>query len=75
MVLLLNPFAQSTKSAIALWNSLLKPQTPFDINIVIKALSTGQLALAQTTQFNEQGRPNGGTFLIDDTNATQTEVA
>lgn len=64
-----NSYSQSVydinTSVIALWNSLLKPQAPLDINLVVKDLPTGQLAEAQITHFDSQGRPNSGTLLID----------
>lgn len=52
-------------SALALWNSLLKTQTEFDINLVVLDLPPGQLAEAQITKVDKQGRPIGGTILID----------
>jgi large repetitive protein len=59
-------FDNINNSALNLWNNLLKPQTTFDINLEITNLSTGQLAEAQITQFDNQGIPIGGTLRIDD---------
>ncbi|NES94131.1 MAG: hypothetical protein F6K32_02710 [Desertifilum sp. SIO1I2] len=52
-------------NALTLWTSLLQPQTPLNINLLFTDLPTGQLAEAQITKFDPQGRPNGGTLLID----------
>jgi hypothetical protein len=46
-------------------NTLFDPTNPFDLTLQITDLPTGQLAEAQVTQFDQQGRPNGGTLLID----------
>jgi hypothetical protein len=50
-------------SATDLWQSLF--DSTFNITLQITDLPTGQLAEAQITQFDLQGRPNGGTLLID----------
>jgi hypothetical protein len=47
-----------------LWQSFFDPT--FNLTFQITDLPTGQLAEAQITQFDPQGRPNGGTILIDD---------
>jgi DNA/RNA endonuclease G (NUC1) len=52
-------------SAFTLWNTLLSPTTPFNINLQLVDLPTGQLAEAVVTKFDDSGRPNGGTLLID----------
>jgi hypothetical protein len=48
----------------------LQTQIPFNLNLAIQDLPTGQLAEAQITSFDPSGRPNGGTLLID-TDANQ----
>jgi PKD repeat protein len=48
-----------------LWQTLFDPANPFDLTLQIKDLPTGQLAEAQITKYDQQGRPNGGTILID----------
>jgi hypothetical protein len=55
-----------------LWSTLFDPT--FNINLQITDLPTGQLAEAQLTQYDQQGRPNGGTILIDH-NATERHTA
>jgi hypothetical protein len=49
-------------SSLHLWSTLFDPTF---INFQITDLPTGQLAEAQITKFDSQGRPNGGTILID----------
>ena len=44
---------------------MLKPQTAFDINLLVKDLPTEQLAEAQITKYDSQGRPIGGNIFID----------
>ena len=64
-----NWFTQSVytinNSAIAFWDFLLKPQTAFDINLLVKDLPTEQLAEAQITKYDSQGRPIGSNIFID----------
>ena len=63
-----SPFASIytiNNSAQTLWTSLLNPTNPLNINLQIKDLPTGQLAEAVVTKFDPQGRPNGGTIIID----------
>jgi hypothetical protein len=47
------------------WSNLLNLTNPFDLTFQIKDLPTGQLAEAVITQFDNSGRPSGGTLLID----------
>ncbi|MEO1341538.1 MAG: hypothetical protein AAFV28_10465, partial [Cyanobacteria bacterium J06635_13] len=47
----------------SLWNYNLS--TPFDISVEILDLPKGQLAEATITGFNDSGKPNAGTILID----------
>ncbi|MBF2009175.1 MAG: hypothetical protein IGS49_27970 [Chlorogloeopsis fritschii C42_A2020_084] len=51
-------------NSLNLWNTLFDPT--FNIHFSFTDLPTGQLAKAQITQFDQYGRPNGGTILIDD---------
>ncbi|MEH2245265.1 hypothetical protein [Nostoc sp.] len=53
-------------TAPTLWQTLFDPTNPFDLTLQIADLPTGQLAEAQITNYDPQGRPNGGTILIDD---------
>ncbi|MEH1932313.1 MAG: hypothetical protein V7L14_00980 [Nostoc sp.] len=48
-----------------MWNTRIQFQLPFDINLVVKNLATGQVAEAQITNYDQYGRPHGGTILID----------
>jgi hypothetical protein len=50
-------------SSLHLWSTLFDPN--FNISFQISDLPTGQLAEAQITKYDQQGRPNGGTILID----------
>ena len=52
-------------SATNIWEDLLNPETPLNINFQITDLPTGQLAEAQITSFDSHGRPNAGNILID----------
>jgi large repetitive protein len=52
-------------TALALWNKYTQPTTPFNFNLVIKDLSTGQLAEAQIIQFSNNGTPTGGILYLD----------
>ncbi|WP_334850671.1 PKD domain-containing protein [Nostoc sp.] len=54
----------SRMSASDLWQTLFDPT--FNLTLQITDLPTGQLAEAQITNYDTQGRPNGGTILIDD---------
>jgi hypothetical protein len=44
---------------------LLQGTTPFNLNIEIKDLPTGQLAEANITGYDPTGRPNAGTLYLD----------
>jgi DNA/RNA endonuclease G (NUC1) len=48
-----------------LWHNYLNPQTSIDITYKITDLPAGQLAEAQITGFDAEGKPNQGTILID----------
>ncbi|MBW4557767.1 MAG: PKD domain-containing protein [Trichormus sp. ATA11-4-KO1] len=61
-----NFFSNLKYSVNNIWGDLLTSETPtLNISFQITNLPTGQLAEAQLTQFDPQGRPNGGTILID----------
>jgi DNA/RNA non-specific endonuclease len=47
------------------WTSFLQGQTPFNLNIEIKDLPTGQLAEASLTGFDSIDRPTSGTLTLD----------
>jgi hypothetical protein len=51
-------------TALNLWNTLIQPSNPFDINLEITNLPTGQLAEAQVTKFDSLSRPIGSTKRI-----------
>ncbi|MEA5553208.1 hypothetical protein VB713_19905, partial [Anabaena cylindrica UHCC 0172] len=58
-------------TAKTLWSTLFDPTNPFNLTLQITDLPTGQLAEAQITNYDQYGRPNSGTILIDnDANAT-----
>jgi DNA/RNA endonuclease G (NUC1) len=63
--LISNVFSNLKYSGTELWQTLFDPSNPFDLTLEITDLPTGQLAEAQITQFDPQGRPNSGTILID----------
>ena len=48
-----------------IWNSVFDSTNTLAIDFVVKDLPVGQLAEAQITLFDEQGRPIGGNILID----------
>jgi hypothetical protein len=52
-------------SATKIWSDLLKSQTQLDIDFQITDLPKGQLAEETITGFDESGKPNAGTILID----------
>ncbi|NET48228.1 MAG: PKD domain-containing protein, partial [Merismopedia sp. SIO2A8] len=58
------PNPQNT--TVANWTNFLQPHSPFNLNIEITDLPTGQLAEATITRFDSIGRPIAGTILIDD---------
>jgi hypothetical protein len=58
-----NFFSNFQYNATNLWQSLFDPT--FNLTLQITDLPTGQLAEAQITKFDQYGRPNGGTLLID----------
>ena|GEM_PF-5272255 len=48
-------------TAQTLWNNLLAPQTPFNINLYLSSsLAEGQLVEAVVTKYDAHGRPIGG---------------
>ncbi|NEQ98499.1 MAG: hypothetical protein F6K30_17565 [Cyanothece sp. SIO2G6] len=59
-----NPELQNT--TITDWTQFLQTQSPFNLNIEITDLPTGQLAEATITRFDANGQPIAGTILIDD---------
>jgi hypothetical protein len=52
-------------TTVPTWLEFLQGPSPFNLNIEIIDLPTGQLAEAQVTQFNTQGTPTGGTLYLD----------
>jgi hypothetical protein len=52
-------------TTVPTWLSYLGGTTPFNLNIAVTDLPTGQLAEAQLTGFDANGRPNAGTLLLD----------
>ena len=52
-------------TATNIWSDLLQTETQLDIDFQITDLPTGQLAEATITDFNDSGKPNAGTILID----------
>jgi DNA/RNA endonuclease G (NUC1)/PKD repeat protein len=52
-------------TTIPTWTSFLTGTTPFNLNIEVTDLPTGQLAEAQLTSFSPTGTPNAGTLLLD----------
>jgi len=50
-------------SALSLWNNLIHPQSPFNINLEITNLPTGQLAEAQVTKFDYLVAPSVAQYL------------
>jgi hypothetical protein len=53
-------------TAVTIWNNLLNPTTPINLNFAITNLPTGQLAEATITGYDKLGRPNTATISIDD---------
>jgi large repetitive protein len=49
-------------TAVSLWQSFFPK---FDLTLEVRDLPTGQLAEAQLTGFDANGRPNAGTLLLD----------
>jgi hypothetical protein len=52
-------------TAVPTWLEFLQGTTPFNLNIEIADLPTGQLAEANITGFDPTGRPNSGTLDTD----------
>jgi DNA/RNA endonuclease G (NUC1) len=52
-------------TTVPTWLSYLGGTTPFNLNIAVTDLPTGQLAEAQLTGFAANGTPNAGTLLLD----------
>jgi hypothetical protein len=52
-------------TTVPTWLSYLGGTTPFNLNIAVTDLPTGQLAEAQLTGFAADGTPNVGTLLLD----------
>jgi hypothetical protein len=52
-------------TTVPTWLEFLQGTTPFNLNIEIADLPTGQLAEATITGFDPTGRPNSGTLYLD----------
>jgi DNA/RNA endonuclease G (NUC1) len=52
-------------TTIPTWTEFLTRTTPFNLNIEILDLPTGQLAEANITRFDSNGRPTSGTLTLD----------
>jgi hypothetical protein len=52
-------------TTVPTWLEFLQGTTPFNLNIEITDLPTGQLAEATITGFDPTGRPNSGTLYLD----------
>jgi hypothetical protein len=52
-------------TVLTFWNSYFQSPTPFNLNIEIADLPTGQLAEANITGFDPTGHPNSGTLYLD----------
>jgi hypothetical protein len=52
-------------TTIPTWTEFLTGTTPFNLNIAITDLPTGQLAEANITHFDSNGRPTSGTLTLD----------
>jgi large repetitive protein len=52
-------------SATKIWSDLLQSETQLDIDFQITDLPKGQLAEGSITGFDDSGKPNAGTILID----------
>jgi hypothetical protein len=52
-------------TTIPTWTEFLTGTTPFNLNIEILDLPTGQLAEANITRFDSNGRPTSGTLTLD----------
>jgi DNA/RNA endonuclease G (NUC1) len=52
-------------TTIPTWTEFLTGTTPFNLNIEITDLPTGQLAEANITHFDSTGRPTSGTLTLD----------
>jgi DNA/RNA endonuclease G (NUC1) len=52
-------------TTIPTWTEFLTGTTPFNLNIEITDLPTGQLAEANITSFDSTGRPTSGTLTLD----------
>jgi hypothetical protein len=52
-------------TTVPTWLEFLQGTTPFNLNIEIADLPTGQLAEANITGFDPIGRPNAGTLYLD----------
>jgi hypothetical protein len=61
----LTPNSQFSSTTVPTWLSYLGGTTPFNLNIEVTDLPTGQLAEAQLTGFDANGKPNAGTLLLD----------
>nr|WP_013334799.1 CARDB domain-containing protein [Gloeothece verrucosa]ADN18050.1 YD repeat protein [Gloeothece verrucosa PCC 7822] len=61
-----NNIDQINHSALSLWSIILSLKTAFDIDLIVKNLPDGQLGESYVTNFDVQGRPTGGTIIIDD---------
>jgi hypothetical protein len=55
----------SQNTTVPTWLSFLTNTTPFNLTLDIRDLPTGQLAEAQLTGFDANGKPNAGTLLLD----------
>jgi hypothetical protein len=58
-------FTSYPKSTFVTWTEFLTGTTPFNLNIEITDLPTGQLAEANITHFDSNGRPTSGTLTLD----------
>jgi hypothetical protein len=52
-------------TTVPTWLEFLQGTTPFNLNIEITDLPTGQLAEATIAGFDSTGRPNSGTLYLD----------
>jgi DNA/RNA endonuclease G (NUC1) len=52
-------------TTVPTWTQLIQGTTPFNLNIEITDLPTGQLAEASLTGYASNGRPNSGTLTLD----------
>ncbi len=54
-----------SQNALDIWQDIVALEVPLDIRAVVADLPPGQLAEARPTKFDDQGRPVGGTLIID----------